>query len=65
MRSIMGVQKITAGSITVLGSPAGTPSLRTRLAFSSQDLSIYKDLTVRENVSYFARLDGAPASPCW
>ncbi|MDY5834486.1 MAG: ATP-binding cassette domain-containing protein [Corynebacterium glucuronolyticum] len=31
MRAIMGVQRITSGSIFVLGEPAGSPGLRKRL----------------------------------
>lgn len=59
MRTIMGVQKITSGSITILGLPAGSPELRTKVAFTSQALSIYRDITVLDNVLYFARLIGA------
>jgi ABC-2 type transport system ATP-binding protein len=44
----------------VLGQPAGTPSLRRRVAYVTQAPSIYADLTVEENLRYFARIVAAP-----
>jgi ABC-2 type transport system ATP-binding protein len=61
IRSIVGVQKVAAGSVRVLGEPAGTPSLRRRVAYVTQSPSVYADLTVAENLHYFARVLGAPA----
>ncbi|MGH2806361.1 MAG: ABC transporter ATP-binding protein [Actinomycetota bacterium] len=60
MRAIVGTQIIEAGRISVLGSPAGTPSLRRRVAYVTQTPSVYSDLTVRENLSYYARVVAAP-----
>ena len=62
MRAIVGVQRITAGSLTVLGEPAGAPGLRSRVGYVSQSPSVYDDLTVRQNLAYFCRVLGAPAS---
>jgi ABC-2 type transport system ATP-binding protein len=63
MRAIVGVQIVEAGSITVLGEPAGTPSLRWKVGYMTQNPAVYGDLTVRENLRYFARiLDAAPTS---
>ena len=59
MRSIVGVQRVKDGTVRVLGQPAGSPSLRRRVAYVTQAPSIYGDLTVRENLRYFARLLGA------
>jgi ABC-2 type transport system ATP-binding protein len=56
IRSIVGVQIIESGTVTVLGEPAGAPSLRARVAYVTQAPSVYGDLTVRENVRYFARI---------
>lgn len=56
MRSIVGAQKITSGTITALGKPAGSRALRERIAYTSQSLSIYADISVYENVRYFAKL---------
>lgn len=61
MRSILGTQVITAGSITVLGVPAGTPSLRAEVGYASQQASVYDDLTVVENLRYFAAAVRAPS----
>lgn len=62
MRSIVGVQRITSGSVEVLGSPAGDASLRDRIGYVTQDASVYADLTVVENLRFFARILGAPLS---
>jgi len=59
MRAIVGVQIVKSGSVTVLDLPAGSPSLRDRVGYVTQAPSVYDDLTVRENVSYFARILGA------
>jgi ABC-2 type transport system ATP-binding protein len=62
LRSIVGTQIVESGEVTVLGLPAGTPELRRRVAYVTQAPSVYVDLTVRENLRYFARVVGAPAS---
>ena len=62
MRSIVGVQKIAGGTVTVLDDPAGTTAQRRRVAYDTQAASVYGDLTIRQNLGYFARLIGAPAS---
>lgn len=56
MRAIVGVQKITSGSIMVLGKSAGSTSLRHEIAYTSQSLSVYLDVSVYENIRYFAKL---------
>jgi ABC-2 type transport system ATP-binding protein len=58
MRSIVGVQNIESGTVTVLGQPAGSPPLRHRVGYVTQDVSVYTDLTVRENLRYFASMLG-------
>ncbi len=60
MRAIVGVQIVAGGSIVVLGEPAGSPSLRRRVGYVTQAPSVYGDLTVRENLRYFAHLLGVP-----
>lgn len=59
MRAIVGVQRVAGGVVTVLGEPAGSIGLRRRVAYVTQDASVYSDLTVRQNVRYFARILGA------
>jgi ABC-2 type transport system ATP-binding protein len=62
MRAIVGVQVVRDGDVTVLDRPAGTPALRRRVAYVTQAPSVYGDLTVRENLAYFARVAGAARS---
>jgi ABC-2 type transport system ATP-binding protein len=61
MRSIVGVQRIAGGRVEVDGRPAGHPWLRRRIGYVTQAPSVYGDLTVRENLRYFAQVVGAPA----
>ena len=61
MRAIVGVQIVEAGEVSVLGRPAGWPENRRRVGYVTQAPSVYGDLTVRENLEYFARVLGAPA----
>jgi ABC-2 type transport system ATP-binding protein len=60
MRAIVGVQIVAGGDVVVLGEPAGFPSLRSRVGYVTQAPSVYADLSVRENLTYFARVVGAP-----
>jgi ABC-2 type transport system ATP-binding protein len=56
MRAIVGVQRLDRGEVRVLDEEAGRPSLRARVGYVTQAPSIYGDLTVRENLRYFARI---------
>jgi ABC-2 type transport system ATP-binding protein len=60
MRSIVGVQIVAGGRVSVLGQDAGSPALRSRVAYVTQAPSVYADLTVLENLRYFARIVKAP-----
>ena len=59
MRAIVGVQVIAGGRVDVLGAPAGSPALRPRVSYVTQAPSVYGDLTVEENLRYFARVVAA------
>jgi ABC-2 type transport system ATP-binding protein len=61
LRSIVGAQRVAAGSVTVLERSAGSPALRRTVAYTTQHPAVYPDLTVRETVAFFARVLGAPA----
>jgi ABC-2 type transport system ATP-binding protein len=61
LRAIVGVQVLSGGTVTVLGQPAGSAGLRTRVGYVTQEPSVYADLTVHENLTYFAALVGAPS----
>ncbi|NUS92122.1 MAG: ATP-binding cassette domain-containing protein, partial [Nocardia sp.] len=58
MRSIVGTQLVSSGESTALGLPAGSAALRRRIGYVTQAPSIYADISVRENVAYFAALYG-------
>jgi len=60
MRVLVGVQSHVQGLATVLGEPAGSKGLRSRVGYVTQAPSVYADLTVRENLRYFAAVLGAP-----
>src|SRR5919106_4514256 len=54
MRAIVGVQIVAGGDVTVLGLPAGAPELRRRVGYVTQAPSVYGDLSIEENLRYFA-----------
>ena len=58
MRAIVGAQKGVTGDITVLGQPAGSRALDTRVAYDTQSASVFDDLTVAQNLRYAARILG-------
>jgi ABC-2 type transport system ATP-binding protein len=59
IRALVGVQAHVRGSVDVLGEPAGSPGLRRRLGYVTQAPAVYDDLTVGENLRYFAAIAGA------
>jgi ABC-2 type transport system ATP-binding protein len=59
IRCIAGIQITVRGQVTVLGEPAGTAVNRARVAYVTQSSSVYPDLTVRQNLDYFAALCGS------
>ena len=61
MRAIVGVQIVEGGRVSVLGSPAGSRDLRPRVGYVTQAPSVYGDLSVEENLRYFARIVGVGA----
>lgn len=62
IRGIVGRLKTAEGGITVFGQPAGSPKLREQVSYMTQELSVYPDLTVRENLAYFVTMAGQPRS---
>ena len=61
MRTIVGVQVVAGGTVQVLGRPAGDATLRHEVGYMAQAPSVYPDLTVTENLRYFATLLGTGA----
>ena len=62
MRALVGAQRLRSGSVEVLGEPAGSAPLRTRVGYVTQAASVYDDLTVAENLTFFARVLGVERS---
>jgi ABC-2 type transport system ATP-binding protein len=58
IRCVVGVQRNARGTVRVLGLPAGAPALRQTVAYVTQAGSVYRDLTVRENLRYFGAILG-------
>ena len=58
MRALVGVQKISSGTVTALGRPAGDPRNRHDVGYVTQAPSVYRDLTVLDNVRYFGAVHG-------
>ncbi len=59
MRVIMGIQIASSGKVEVLGRKAGSRVNRSKIGYVTQAPSVYPDLTVWQNLSYFATLVGA------
>jgi ABC-2 type transport system ATP-binding protein len=58
MRSLVGVQRLASGSVEVFGEEAGGKALRHRIGYLTQAPSVYDDLTVTENLRFFAKVLG-------
>ncbi|HSX05455.1 MAG TPA: ABC transporter ATP-binding protein [Candidatus Saccharimonadales bacterium] len=58
IKVLVGLQKATSGSVQVLGLAPTKGKLRGQFSYMTQSLSIYPDLTVKENLDYFARMLG-------
>ncbi|MFI5036710.1 MAG: ABC transporter ATP-binding protein [Acidimicrobiales bacterium] len=58
MRSLLGVQVIAGGSAQILHADVGSPTLRGRVGYMAQGSAVYLDLTVEENIRYFAGMLG-------
>ncbi|MFJ9915601.1 ABC transporter ATP-binding protein [Actinacidiphila glaucinigra] len=61
MRAVVGTQAAVTGTLDVLGLPAGHRDLRPRVGYVTQAASVYLDLTVRQNLAYFAAVLGGDA----
>lgn len=58
IRTIVGAQKITSGTLSVAGLPAGSKGLRKQIGYVTQSPAVYGDLTTRQNLMYFAAILG-------
>lgn len=60
MRSIVGRQNISSGKITINGLQAGSKELRDDISYKTQEVSVYSDLTIKQNLSYFSTMMNVP-----
>ncbi|MCD9154153.1 ABC transporter ATP-binding protein [Aeromicrobium duanguangcaii] len=58
IRSLVGVQIVKSGTVDVLGEPGGSAVNRRRVGYVTQGSSVYDDLTVAQNLAYFAAIYG-------
>jgi ABC-2 type transport system ATP-binding protein len=58
IRTVMGLQRYQAGTVDVLGRRPGHRSLRRRIGYVTQGPSVYGNLTVTENLHFFAAVLG-------
>lgn len=60
MRTLVGAQIYQKGEVLIQGRKAGSADLRPKIGYVTQSAAVYKDLTVQQNLHYFARIVGAP-----
>lgn len=58
LRMAVGQLKPATGVFQVLGQPADGPALRAQVAYMPQGFGLYRDLSVQENLDFFADLHG-------
>ncbi|MGK7933683.1 MAG: ATP-binding cassette domain-containing protein [Microcystaceae cyanobacterium] len=58
MKALAGVQRVTSGTVRVMGhSPA---QMRSALGYLTQQFSLYNDLSITENLEYYAKIRHLP-----
>jgi len=62
IRLLLGILPPTSGEATVLGQTVPNRRTRSRVGYMPQATALYEDLTVRENVTFYARLTGSYSS---
>ena len=58
IRSMVGLLKADQGSVTVLGKTMPDKDVLRQLGYMTQSVALYEDLSVRQNVRFFAAIDG-------
>jgi ABC-2 type transport system ATP-binding protein len=62
IRALVGLVAPDAGTVTVLGKRMPDVDILDRVGYMTQQAALYPDLSVEENVSFFARIFGAQAN---
>ena len=62
IKMICGLVQPTAGEITLLGRTKGfrTAAVRSRIGYKSQKFTLYDDLTIGENLAFYAAMYNVP-----
>jgi ABC-2 type transport system ATP-binding protein len=58
IRSIMGLSRPDSGQITVLGVNMPNKAILAKMGYMTQSVALYEDLTVWQNVQFFASMSG-------
>ncbi len=58
IRSMVGLLKADQGSVTVLGKTMPDKDVLRQLGYMTQSVALYEDLSVRQNVRFFAVIGG-------
>jgi ABC-2 type transport system ATP-binding protein len=58
IRLLIGLLKPTSGSVTVLGQTMPSKAILSQVGYMTQASALYEDLTLRENVAFFAEMCG-------
>ncbi|MDX2130042.1 MAG: ABC transporter ATP-binding protein [Chloroherpetonaceae bacterium] len=56
IRMLCGIQKPDNGKLTVLGVDSGSEELKSKIGYLSQRFSLYQDLSIDENIAFFAEI---------
>lgn len=62
IRIVLGLLPATSGEATVMGEPVSTDGTRKRLGFVLETDGLYDNMTARDNIGFFMRIYGEPAS---
>jgi len=62
IRIVAGLLSPTRGQVRVLGGRPGERAVASRIGYMPQADALYRDLSVRENLAFFATLYGVPRS---
>ena len=63
IRSIVGLLRPETGTVRVLGRTMPDKSVMARIGYMTQNIALYEDLTVRQNVAFFAAMAGVTRAP--
>ena len=62
IRSLIGMIVPDSGTVTVLGKRMPNVAILARIGYMTQAAALYPDLSVQENVGFFAAINGAEAN---